>query len=206
MTIWKSLSINSNDIKSKYGFDVVGIVKETTKNIIILGLETKPDRDLDEFLGGKPPRTPVFLGFKKHFAHRAKKLLIDIQERGYEINQERSSTFPIKKYAVMSGIGQQGKNTLIIHPVFDARLIFIALITNMPMEPSGPRIYQQVPNPICEKCKNLCIEECCEKVLEEYYLIDKTKCEAYKQLDDPTPGQIRCNICWKACERSKLRV
>ena len=57
------------------------------------------------------------------------------------------------------------------------------------MEPSGPRVYQQVPNPICEKCKNLCIVECCKKVLEEYYLIDKTKCEAYKQLDDPTPGQ-----------------
>lgn len=200
MTSWKSLLINANDIKSKYGFDVVGIVKETSKNIIILGLETKPDRDLDEFLGGKSWRT---LGFEKHFVPKKKKLLIDIQEMGYEIYQERDSNFPIKKYAVMSGIGQQGKNTLIICPVFDARLRFIALITNMPMEPSGTQTYEQEPNPRCEKCKNLCVEECCEKVLEEYRLRDKTKCKAYKQLDDPTPGQIRCNICWKACEVSK---
>lgn len=199
MTIWKSLSTNSNDIKSKYGFDVVGIVKEKSRNIIILGLETKTDRDLDEFIGGKSWRT---LGFEKHFVPKADKLMIDIENRDYKITQERAPDFPIKKYAVMSGIGQQGKNTLIIHPVFDARLRFIALITDMPMEPSGTQTYEQEPNPRCEKCKNLCVEECCEKVLEEYRLRDKTKCKAYKQLDDPIPGQIRCNICWKACEVS----
>lgn len=194
--------INTNDIKSKYGFDVVGIVKETSRNIIILGLETKLDRDLDEFIVSKSPRTPVFPGFKNHFAPKAKKLSKDIRNRGFKIYQERIRKFQIKKYAVMSGIGQQGKNTLIIHPVFDARLRFIALITNMPMEPSGTQTYEQEPNPRCEKCKNICVEECCEKVLEEYRLGDKTKCKAYKQLDDPTLGQIRCNICWKACEVS----
>lgn len=200
MTIWKSLLKNSNDIKGKYGFDVVGIVKEKSRNIIILGLETKPDKDLDEFLGGESWRT---LGFEKHFVPKAKKLSIDIWKRGFKIVQKRNSDFPIKKYAVMSGIGQQGKNTLIIHPVFDARLRFIAYVTNMPMEPSGTQTYEQKSNPRCEKCKNICVEDCCKKVLEEYRLRDKTKCKAYKQLDDPTPGQIRCNICWKACEVSK---
>jgi epoxyqueuosine reductase QueG len=194
--------LNSNDIRSNYGFDIVGIVKESSENIIILGLETRPDRDLDEFLGGEPWRT---LGFEKHFVSKTKELRRDIKKRGYKIRQERNPNFPIKKYAVMSGIGLQGKNTLVIHPVFHARLRFMALITNMPMEPSCTQIYEQRPNPQCEKCTNLCIEKCCEKVLEEYRLSDKnkTKCKAYMQLDDPTPGQIRCNICWKACEGGK---
>jgi len=192
--------MNSNDIKSKYGFDVVGIVKDTSKSIIILGLETKPDRDLDEFLGGESWRT---LGFEKLFVPKTNELMIDIEKRGYKIIQERDPNFPIKKYAVMSGIGKQGKNTLVIHPVFNARLRFMALITNMPMKPSGNQTYEQKSNPRCEKCKNLCIEECCEKVLDEYHLKDKEKCKAYVQLDDPTPGQLRCNICWKACEVSK---
>ncbi len=192
--------INSNDIKSKYGFDVVGIVKDTSKSIIILGLETKPDRDLDEFLGGESWRT---LGFEKHLVPKTNELMIDIEKRGYKIIQERDPNFPIKKYAVMSGIRKQGKNTLVIHPVFDARLRFVALIINMPMKPSGNQTYEQKSNPRCEKCKNLCIEECCEKILDEYHLKDKKKCKAYVQLDDPTPGQLRCNICWKACEVSK---
>lgn len=191
--------LNSNDIRSNYRFDIVGIVKESSENIIILGLETRPDRDLDEFLGGEHWRT---LGFEKHFIPKTKELRRDIKKRGYKIRQERNLNFPIKKYAVISGIGLQGKNTLVIHPVFHARLRFIALITNMPMEPSCPQIYEQKPNLRCAKC-NFCIEECCEKVLEEYRLSDKTKCKAYTQLDDPTPGQIRCNICWKACEVDK---
>lgn len=200
MTNKKNRMIKSCDLKNQYGFDVVGIVQGKSRNIIILGLETKPDRDLDEFLGGDPWRT---LGFEKHFVPITDKLILDVKKKGYIITQERNNTFPIKKYAVMSGIGQQGKNTLVINHEFDARLRFMALITNMPIKLSGNQAYEQKPNPRCEKCKNLCIVECCEKVLNEYCLIDKTKCKAYKQLDDPTPGQIRCNVCWKACEENK---
>jgi len=192
--------MNSSDIKNKYEFDVVGIVQRKSKNIIILGLETKPERDLDEFIGGE---VLITCGFEKHFAPKTDELMKDIENEGYVISQEKNITFPIKKYAVMSGIGRQGKNTLVIHPEFDARLRFMALITDMPIEPSGNQIYLHEPNPRCEKCDNLCIKACCDKVLREYYLIDKRKCKAYKQSWDPTPGQIRCNFCWKACELSK---
>jgi epoxyqueuosine reductase QueG len=130
-------------------------------------------------------------------------LILDIKKKGYIITQERNNTFPIKKYAVMSGIGQQGKNTLVINHKFDARLRFMALITDMPMKPSGSQIYKHEINPRCEKCGNACMEICCNKVLEEYYLIDKTKCKAYSQTFDSTPNQVRCYSCWKACEESK---
>ena len=76
--------LNSNDIKSKYGFDVVGIVQEKSRNIIILGLETKPDRDLDEFLGGDPWRT---LGFEKHFVPIRDKLILDIKKKSGEYSK-----------------------------------------------------------------------------------------------------------------------
>ena len=39
-------------IRKDYGFDVVGVVKQGAKSIIVLGLETSTERDLDEFIGG----------------------------------------------------------------------------------------------------------------------------------------------------------
>jgi len=194
--------MNSNDIKCSYGFDVVGIVKGPAENIIILGLETRPDRDLDEFLGGKHPKFP---GFKKHFIPRVRKLKRDIQAKRFKACQVDGydRRYPLKQYAVIAGIGQQGKNTLIIHPLFDARLRFVALVTDMPLESSGSHRYECQPNLRCEKCNNLCVEECCDKALGEYLLRDETKCLARRQLDECRSNQTRCNLCWKACERSK---
>jgi hypothetical protein len=190
------------EIVSRYGFDTVGAVTRTSDNVLILGFETRPERDLDEFLGGGRPRT---LGFENHFVPMVRPLWDEIRERGYAVRQERDVSFPIKRYALFAGIGYQGKNTLILHPIYGARLRFIALVMSMPIASSRGIIYkckEQRLSVRCYSCASWCVRRCPVQALTGYRLPDKTKCIAYEQLADPTPNEVHCNACWKACEAS----
>ncbi|KKL73952.1 hypothetical protein LCGC14_2069760, partial [marine sediment metagenome] len=68
-------------IRKNYGFDVVGVVKQGAKSIIILCLETSPEKDLDEFIGGNAEyKTWCFSGFKKFFSPKVDEFLEEFEK------------------------------------------------------------------------------------------------------------------------------
>ena len=200
--------ITADQIKIQYGFDVVGVVKEPGKNIIVLGLETKPERNLDEFIGGNEElENWCFSGHKKYFSPKIDKLLIELEKidpktkpiPGY------SDDIELKELAIKAGIGTQGRSTLVINPLFQSRLRFVAVETYVEIESTGSGIYSRVKNSRCEECR-LCEMVCPKNVLKDYKLIDKNKCIAFHQLVNRTPNLRRCSLCWEACTRNKYWV
>lgn len=190
-------------LKKEYGFDAVGVVKQRRKNIIVFGLETRPDRNLDEFIGGhKQLENWCFSGFKKYFSPLIDDFLEEFEKTdpkakpiaGYD------DSIKLKKLAVKAGMGIQGRNTLIINHRFQGRLRFLAVETFLDIEPTGDGIYHQHNNRPCDEC-GYCEIACPTRELKDYKLINKEKCLAYEQLTNRIPNLERCNLCWIACTR-----
>ncbi|MBC8393414.1 MAG: hypothetical protein H8E17_12715 [Deltaproteobacteria bacterium] len=119
-------------IRKNYGFDVVGVVKQGAKSIIILCLETSPERDLDEFIGGNADyKTWCFSGFKKYFSPKVDEFLEEFEKADRRANPIAGydDSIKLKKLAVKAGIGIQGRNTLVINHGFQGRLRFCAVET-----------------------------------------------------------------------------
>lgn len=175
-------------------FDTVGVVIEDKRTFLILGLVSKPDRDLDTFISDG--RRWEALGFKKYFTPKVKTIIQKLKGEGFFIKQKRYSDLNIKEMAVRAGIGCWGKNSLVIHPKFGPWLRFVALETNAPLEPS----ISEIQNDLCGQC-DICLRNCpVEGLLEPYKLIDATKCLAYIQLENPTTEPTpRCNSCLACC-------
>ncbi|NQT55577.1 MAG: hypothetical protein HQ551_05050 [Desulfobacteraceae bacterium] len=192
-------------IRKDYGFDVVGVVKQDAKSIIILCLETSPERDLDEFIGGNAVyKTWCFSGFKKYFSPKVDEFLEEFEKddpravpiAGYD------DTIRLKKLAVKASIGIQGRNTLVINHEFQGRLRFCAVETFLDIEPTGDGIYHHANNRHCDKCR-LCERACPVEAFKDYKLIDEEECLAHRQLTDRTPNLERCNLCWIACTKDR---
>jgi len=193
----------AENIRKDYGFDAVGVVKQGAKSIIVLGLETSTERDLDEFIGGNEElENWCYSGFKKYFSPKVDDLLTQLEKAadhaipiaGY------AETYKLKELAVKSGIGTQGRNSLVMNHKYQSKLRFRAIETSLKLETTGDGEYKRPKNPRCDECR-LCELACAVAVLKDYKLIDKEKCLAYKQLTDRTPNLERCNLCWLACTR-----
>ena len=194
---------DANKIRSEYGFDMVGIVKEEDKSIIVLGLETSPDRDLDEFIGGDNElRNWCFSGFKKYFSPLVDKFLIDFEKIDREAKPIAGydNSLNLKELAIKSSIEIQGRNTLIINHRFQGRLRFRAVETFLDIETTGDGIYHHSNNSQCDDCR-LCEIACPVGALKDYKLIDEEDCLAHRQLTNRTPNLTRCNLCWEACSK-----
>lgn len=174
----------------KDNFDVFGVTFDRKKRYLILGLESKPGRDLDNF-----ENITSFPGFQEHFYPKVKEIIELIESKGYKSRQVRYSKLNVKKLAIRAGIGKRGKNTLVINLQFGSRLRFVLIETTAPLEPT-PRMSCKS---FCGNC-NKCIEACPKGVLVPYKLINKEKCQAYVDLDKTSPGIAqRCIECVKAC-------
>jgi len=104
-------------------FDVVGVTRDpaTRDTIIILGLVTTPERDLDDFV---PDVTKSFWrGFIRYAKPKLDNLLKFIKKQGFsaelvgKLGYSPSGRPNLKHLAVAAGLGRQGKNTLVINPV-----------------------------------------------------------------------------------------
>jgi len=180
-------------------FDVAGIVN----NFLILGLESRTDRDLDTFIwDGKKWKFP---GFYRYFTPKVKLVIQRIREKGFRAQQIRYSKLNIKELVVKAGLGKWGKNSLVIHPKFGPWLRFVAVETDAPLLSTLPIRNPRVIFTGCENC-NRCLSACpISGLLKPFKLTCKEKCLAYVQLTipptiSPTATVLRrCDKCLTAC-------
>jgi epoxyqueuosine reductase QueG len=88
----------------------------------------------------------------------------------------RGEVMQLKHMAIMAGLGQQGKNTLFLEPIFGLRLRLAALKTNAQLTPTGPGTYDLKENPLCQSC-TACIDACpVDGLFQPYRLLDPARC------------------------------
>jgi len=185
-------------------FDAAGIVPINGDSILIVGLETSPERDLDEFIRDEN-RAFIIRGFETHLQPLLDSLTCYIRELGLSVQVIGHCGYPqgnelnLKRLAVAAGLGSWGKNAMLLHPRFGPRLRLAVLkITGVTLDGTGPGPDISEQNPSCREC-TACIDVCPVGVLEPYYLGDTRACRASSawSLD---PGKIECcDLCWKVC-------
>ncbi len=121
-------------------------------------------------------------GWTQHVKPRMLDVMDVFKEEGFEAEPvgwwgyPSGDTMRLKRWAVIAGLGQQGKNTLILNPTFGTRLRLAALWTNAPLVPKEPGIYEERENPCCQSC-NACIDICpVENLLQPYRLLAPSRC------------------------------
>ncbi len=107
-------------------FDAVGVAQDpaTKSSVLILGLVTTPERDLDDFVlqEVKGSRESFWRGFIKYAKPKLDALLEFIRKQGFsaelvgKLGYSPSGKPNLKHLAVAAGLGRQGKNTLVINP------------------------------------------------------------------------------------------
>jgi len=190
-------------------FNAAGVVAEENSTVLILGLESTQERDLDRMAlrDGKMR----FYGWNEHVKPRMMALMDLIRERGFEAepvswwDYPRGDVMQLKHLAVVAGLGQQGKSTLLLNPTFGHRLRLAGMRTRAPLTPTGTGTYQYQENPLCQSC-NICIDACpVEGLLQPYQLLDLKRCLANIEDNLAQEGRERLGWCHEAC-RTKCPV
>ena len=189
-------------------FDTAGIVSQGEDSIVILGMATSLEHDLDDFIRDEHDRFFIH-GFEIHVQPRleslvgflrGKGLMAEILGRyGYPLKGEHK----LKQLAVTAGLGCWGKNAMVLHPRFGPRFrLMVAKIVGATLPPTGPGRDNHEENPLCQGCST-CIEACPLGILEPYYLRDLHRCLA--STNGKGPGKVVCcDLCWTVCQWSHL--
>ena len=184
-------------------FDVVGARRLSgSENLLILGLESTAERNLDEF--GHLDGNFQMYGFAKHVGFRLEAVLNVIRGQGFSAEPVGRYGYPLKgeinlkTEAIRAGLGKRGKSTVVLHPEYGPRLRFMAIGTDAPLEPLIGPPFADEKNPICNGC-SICIDVCPTKALEPYRMPDTSLC-----LSNITPvtedgRSILCDECLHLC-------
>src|SRR4030042_1754144 len=194
--------------KSKTLFDVAGIICVENKTLLVLGLESTPERNLDDF--GQEDGNFRLYGFEKHVQQRIDELLLFIYSAGYPAEAVGRIGYPLggeinlKKAAISIGIGKRGKNTVVLHPEYGPRLRFMGVMTDIPCNMPGVSMKEE-ENPACRDC-TICIDSCPANALEPYRMPDPKIC-----LSNITPRteegrSILCDLCLKLAPAGKPEI
>ncbi|MCX7833677.1 MAG: tRNA epoxyqueuosine(34) reductase QueG, partial [Ignavibacteria bacterium] len=106
-----------------------------------------------------------------------------------------------KYWAVKSGIGSRGKNTLVINPSFGSFFFIGTIFINIELE------YDKKIEDLCKDC-NLCLKSCPTGALYSEFKLDASKCISYHTIenDGEIPNEINlnnwifgCDICQNVC-------
>ncbi len=195
-------------------FDVVGVARDpsTKDTILILGLVTTPERDLDDFVLEKVKggRESFWRGFIRYAKPKLDALLKFIKQQGFsaelvgKLGYSPSGRPNLKHLAVAAGLGRQGKNTLVISPRFGPWLRFMAIRTNAPLALTGPGVYAKEENPDCKACQR-CIEACPVAILQPYRLTDTDHCLA--AISGERRGELAiCDKCVVVCPVGERKI
>ena len=195
-------------------FDAVGVARDpaTKDTVLILGLVTTPERDLDDFVLQEIKGSPesFWRGFIKYAKPKLDALLEFIRKQGFsaqlvgKLGYSPSGKPNLKQLAVAAGLGRQGKNTLVINPRFGPWLRFMGIRTNAQLVLTGAGTYVKEENPDCKVCQR-CIDACPVKVLEPYRLLDADRCLA--AVTGGRRGELAiCDKCVVVCPVGERRV
>jgi epoxyqueuosine reductase QueG len=198
-------------------FDVVGAYPiSTNESCLILGLESTPQNNLDEFK--KINNKLVMKGIEVYVQPGLEKIITRLKEldisatpigkHGYPsryASQGKTNFINLKSIAIKTGLGKRGKNTVVLNPIFGTRLRFAALKLEMLLETANNTEKESL---FCKDC-HICIDECPENILEPYRMIDDKKC-----LSNITNNMaqvrnnevIMCDICLKKCPVTQIGV
>lgn len=204
MTIDKQIAEHAGSL-----FDVVGVSRQSSgDSLLILGLESTPQRNLDEFgrLGGDFQ----MYGFEKHVRPRLESLLNFIRGKGFSAEPVGRYGYPLKgevnlkEEAVRAGLGRRGKSTIVLHPRYGPRLRFIAVKTGALLEPLMDSAPIEEENPVCDGC-SICIDACPVKALEPYRMPDTSLCLSNSANMPEEQGRlVPCDICLYLCPMAKV--
>jgi len=189
-------------------FDVIGSSRlSRDDNLLILGLESTLERNLDEF--GRSGGDFQMYGFARHVKPRLESLLGFIRGKGFfaepvgQYGYPRRGEVNLKKEAVRAGLGRWGKNTVVLHPRYGPRLRFAAIKTDAPLDlPRNVSLIKE-ENPICSQC-SICIDACPVKALEPYRMPDTSICLSNSAIMAEEQGRlVPCDICLRMCPAGK---
>ncbi len=173
-------------------FDVAG----TVGPFLIMGLESRKDRNLDDYFVDPDGRFG-FPGFAKNFSPKVEVIIKKLHENGFEAEQIRDDDIKFKQLAVQAGIGTWGKNSLVINHTFGPWLRFVVLKTNFNFT-NGQALKKSTFGK-CRDCDK-CVRACPILALQPFHIPKKEICVAYDQLGIATDDLAqRCDICLQAC-------
>jgi epoxyqueuosine reductase QueG len=101
-----------------------------------------------------------------------------------------------KGLAQAAGLGWLGRNNLIVHPEYGARIRLVSILTDLPLQVDGPL------EGSCGECRN-CITVCPSGAIKEQAEeFDHLKCfEKLKEFRNKyNIGQYICGVCVKVCK------
>jgi len=190
-------------------FDVVGCSRRLSKfdRLLIIGLESTPERNLDEF--GCLEGLFQMYGFGKHVSPRLESVLNFIHGNGFcaeavgQYGYPCGRTINLKEEAIRAGLGKRGKSTLVLHPKYGPRLRFAAIRTDAPLEPTMDSILAEEESQLCNGC-SICIDACPVKALEPYRMPDTSLCLSNISVMAEEHGRlILCDKCLHMCPAGK---
>lgn len=111
-----------------------------------------------------------------------------------------------KYWAIKSGIGSRGKNTIVINPTFGSFFFIGTIFINYELD------YDSEITDLCKDC-NLCLKSCPTGALFDEYKLDASKCISYHTIENENeiPKSFNthrwiygCDICQNVCPYNKL--
>ncbi|MCL0036267.1 hypothetical protein M1N82_00610 [Dehalococcoidia bacterium] len=184
-------------------FDVAGAtVLSDRDNLLILGLESTAERNLDEF--GRKVGKFMLYGFKKHAAPKLESLVNFIRSNGFSAETVKRYGYPLegkislKREAIRAGLGKRGKSTVVLHPKYGPRLRFMAIRTTAPLESAVASTPAETEDPVCQDC-SICLEVCPTRVLEPYRMTNPLLCLSNITAQTEDGRSILCDKCLIMC-------
>ena len=185
-------------------FDVVGVTEQPGYGTLLLvGLESTPERDLDEF-GWENGDIKLF-GFEKHVSPLLESALSFMRDKGFSPEMVGKNGYPqasqlnLKKLVVLAGIGKQGKHSVILHDEYGPRLRFAAIKIGASFQLQNEPPQREAKSQFCSDCSS-CLEVCPVGILEPYRMVDVPKCLSNVATMKEQGEQITpCDECLKVC-------
>jgi len=173
-------------------------------SLLILGLVSRPDQDLDEF--GLLKGVFQIYGFEKHVSPRLERLLTSIRDKGFHAEAvgwygyPDGKTLNLKQEAIRAGLGKRGKNTLVLHPKYGLWLRFAAIRTDAPLELTAAPVPAEEVSPFCSDC-SVCIDVCPVSALEPYHMPNTSLCLSNVSImPEEHDRLIPCDKCLHMCQ------